>query len=232
MKTITKTKTITNMRKTIYSILIGACLICASCTTTPPRYQDFIPEQDMFSCWYQGCYNKLLGHMNTLLSVNEYLVAGDTLAAQQRLVSDRLVVTGLRHPLDSVGTVWTVFNTSGKDTVCTLVCSEPSVLTYTVPYDSASIYRTSPDIYGCNSHYTIRLTHPEPRVYYASGSGYVNTDGSADLMFEMNKIRIGNKGDGKLTLRGYAHKYDSTVVYHYTFYDYMIVCDESKERVY
>lgn len=209
--------------------LLAIALLAASC------HNDFIPrpiypETDMFDTWYTT-HHQMYDHSSVLLRVNELLVEGDTLSAQQLLANHHLVAHGLDHPLDTVGTCWTVFTTSSRDTLFTLTRTAPDVLTYSVHCTEDSEYHYDQEHYGCGTHYDVRLTHIAPGTYLANGGGYINTDGSADLTFEMQDIRMGGKWDGHLTLRGYAHRYDSTVVYHYTFYDHLIVCDETQREV-
>lgn len=184
----------------------------------------------MYETWIRVHAN-MRSNSDILLSVNEHLVKGDTLAAQQLLAAHQIVLRGIENPLDSVGTQWTVFDISSRDTAFTMACTAPEELTYRVRCTEQSKYNTDSYHYGCDTHYEIRLTHTAPGTYLANGKGYINTDGSADLMFEEQDIRIGGKPSGALTLKAYAHRYDSTVVYHYTFYDRIVVCDETKREV-
>lgn len=204
-------------------------MMSAACTTSYHPHPIF-PEQDMYETWFRTHIN-MRNNSSILLQVNEYLVKGDTLAAQQLLAGRQLVLRGMEHPLDSVGTQWVVFGSGSRDTAFTMACTAPDELTYRVRCTEQSKYNTDQDHYGCGTHYEIRLMHIDPGTYRANGGGYIDTDGSADLLFDEQDLHIGGKPGGNLTLTAYAHRYDSTVVYHYTFYDQIVVCDETKREV-
>lgn len=215
------------MKNYIWSLLAIAAISFSACTCYE-SYSVIYPEKDMYWSWYQECYSPMTTRSSLMLRVNESLIQGDTLAAQIMLAGAGYVVIGLQHPLDSVGTLWTMYDANQANPVCTLCRTAPSQLTYCLSYDSLSVYHTDQWHYGCNSFYTITLHQLASDTYLANGTGYVNTDGSADLTFEMSDIRIGTRGEGRLTLDGYAHQYDSHAVYHYTFYDSQVICDETQ----
>lgn len=205
-------------------------LFVASCTQTRPDIC-FLPEQDMYREWEWNCYQPMEQNIEYLLSIDEYLTQGDTLSARQQMARLGWVIDGTNVSLSSQGATWTVYGTSDTGAIFVITTPSPDSLRYTVPRSAKSDYHYDENTYGTNSYYTITFSRGEGHSLIGSGSGYINTDGSVDMTFDVQSVRIYDTQAGTLTLSAYAHRYDTTVIYHYTFYDYCVKCNETGQEV-
>jgi len=217
------------MKKILFPLFVVIVLL----TTPSCKYvsweQPYYPEIEMYYSWNNGFMRVFTDRMTVVRTLYCALALGDTLTAYQVAANAGWIIDGLEDPVDSIGTCWTVYGLETKDTLFAFCHEAESQYLYYVPYIPASEYVVSRDFYGCSSYCSVRFNSLVSQYPMMTGTGYINTDGSADLYFDLSVDDVTQTR--YLTLTAYAHKYDETVIYHYYLYSSSVLCEETGQRV-